>query len=158
MGDTLGGHGRLHHLAFWYGAPQHLDDLSEACMEWNIPIEAGPLKHGVSQARCMYIIEPGRNRIELFGDTGYLILDPDYPTVEWEAKDTELAIIWYGGELPSTYFRYGTPAIVDTDEASNSYYNPLENKLKEERAIRNRLEPKFKEAIEEKRPEAEHIK
>lgn len=158
MGDTLGGHGRLHHLAFWYGAPQHLDDLSEACMEWNIPIEAGPLKHGVSQARCMYIIEPGGNRIELFGDTGYLILDPDYPTVEWEAKDTELAIIWYGGDLPSTYFRYGTPAIVDTDEASNIYYNPLENKLKEERAIRNRLEPKFKEAIEEKRPEAEHIK
>lgn len=81
MGDTLGGHGRLHHLAFWYG-----------------------------------------------------------------------------GELPSTYFRYGTPAIVDTDEASNIYYNPLENKLKEERVIRNRLEPKFKEAIEEKRPEAEHIK
>lgn len=50
---------------------------------------------------------------------------------------------------------------VETDEASNIYYNPLENKLnklKEERAIRNRLEPKFKEAIEEKRPEAEHIK
>lgn len=132
MGDMLGGNGRLHHLAYWYGSPQHLDDLSEVCMEAGIPIEAGPLKHGVSQARCMYIIEPGGNRIELFGDTGYLILDPDFPTVNWDDADKELAIIWYGGQLPETYFRYGTPKIKDEIDELNVYYNPLVNKLKEE--------------------------
>lgn len=133
MGDQLGGHGRFHHLAFWYGAPQHLDDLSDVCMELDIPIEAGPLKHGVSQARCMYIIEPGGNRIELFGDTGYLIFDPDFPTVEWEEKDTELAIIWYGGKLPETYFRHGTPALQDPNEELNIYSKPRTSKLSEEK-------------------------
>lgn len=42
MGDELGGHGRLHHLAYWYGAPQHLNDLADLCEEYGIPIEAGP--------------------------------------------------------------------------------------------------------------------
>lgn len=131
MGDELGGHGRLHHLAYWYGFPQHLDDLADACMEYGIPLEAGPLKHGVSQAQCMYIIEPGGNRIELFGDSGYLIFDPDWEPVIWGAEDTETAIIWYGGELPETYFRYGTPRIEDETEELNCYYNPIKNSLKE---------------------------
>lgn len=129
MGDELGGHGRFHHLAFWYGYPQHLDDLAEACKEFDIPVEAGPLKHGVSQAKCMYIIEPGGNRIELFGDTGYLILDPDYPTVKWGENDKELAIIWFGGKLPGTYFRYGTPKIKDPVEELNVYHNPMKTLL-----------------------------
>ena len=131
MGDEMGGHGRLHHLAFWYGFPQHLDDLADACVEYGIPLEAGPLKHGVSQAQCMYIIEPGGNRIELFGDSGYLIFDPDWEPAIWGAEDTETAIIWYGGELPETYFRYGTPRLKDETEELNCYYNPIKNSLKD---------------------------
>jgi catechol 2,3-dioxygenase len=130
MGDELGGNGRFHHLAFWYGYPQHLNDLADSCMEYGIPIEAGPLKHGVSQAQCMYIIEPGGNRIELFGDSGYLIFDPDWEPVIWGEEAKEQAIIWYGGELPETYFRYGTPRIKDESEELNCYYNPIKNQLK----------------------------
>ncbi|RPA60476.1 catechol 2,3-dioxygenase [Aerococcus agrisoli] len=131
MGDELGQHGRLHHLAYWYGLPQHLNDLAEACVEWGIPIEAGPLKHGVSQALCMYIIEPGGNRIELFGDSGYLIFEPDWEPVIWTEKDKERAIIWFGGELPETYFRYGTPQVTDPKEALNVYNKPIKNKLEQ---------------------------
>lgn len=132
MGDELGGHGRLHHLAYWYGIPQHLNDVSELCVEHGIPIEAGPLKHGVSQALCMYVIEPGGNRIELFGDSGYLIFDPDWKTVDWAPEDAAKAIIWYGGELPETYFRHGTPAIKDETEDLNRYFNPIKTSIKEE--------------------------
>lgn len=130
MGNELGGHGRLHHLAFWYGMPQHLNDLADVCKEYGIEVEAGPLKHGVSQALCMYIIEPGGNRIELFGDSGYMIFDPDWEPVIWGEEDTEKAIIWYGGDLPETYFRYGTPRIKDESEELNCYYNPIKNQLK----------------------------
>lgn len=129
MGDELGGNGRLHHLAFWYGFPQHLDDLADACKEYGIQVEAGPLKHGVSQAQCMYVIEPGGNRIELFGDSGYLIFDPDWEPVIWGGDQTGEAIIWYGGELPGTFFRYGTPRIKDETEELNTYYNPIKNML-----------------------------
>ncbi len=131
MGDELGGHGRLHHLAFWYGFPQHLDDLADACKDYGIEIEAGPLKHGISQAQCMYIIEPGGNRIELFGDSGYLIFDPDWEPVIWGEENTEEGIIWYGGDLPATYFRYGTPRIKDENEDLNVYYNPIASRLRD---------------------------
>ncbi|WP_068676433.1 catechol 2,3-dioxygenase [Oceanobacillus sp. Castelsardo] len=105
------GLGKMHHLAFWYGFPQHLNDLSEVLTEHDIKIEAGPLKHGVSQALCMYVFEPGGNRVELFGDSGYLIFDPDWKPVTWTEAQLEKAIIFYGAPLPDSYFKYGTPNV-----------------------------------------------
>lgn len=103
------GLGRLHHIAFWYGTPQHLNDLAEVLTEHDIKIEAGPLKHGVSQAMCMYVFEPGGNRVELFGDTGYLIFDPDWKPVTWTEDELERAVIFYGAPLPDSYFIFGSP-------------------------------------------------
>lgn len=80
---------------------QHLMDVSELLVEHGVKIEAGPGKHGVSQAYLLYVIEPGGNRVELFGYTGYQIFDPDWKTVEWKGKDLEHAIIWYGSIRPS---------------------------------------------------------
>lgn len=111
QGTSEKGLGRLHHLAFWYGFPQHLNDLSEVLTEHDIQIEAGPLKHGVSQAMCMYVFEPGGNRVELFGDSGYLIFDPDWKPVRWNEDEVEEAIIFYGAPLPDTYFKQGTPQV-----------------------------------------------
>ncbi|WP_156288916.1 catechol 2,3-dioxygenase [Oceanobacillus salinisoli] len=111
QGTSEKGLGRLHHVAFWYGFPQHLHDLSELLTENGIKIEAGPLKHGVSQAMCMYVIEPGGNRVELFGDSGYLIFDPDWKPVTWTEDQVEQAIIFYGAPLPDSYFKYGTPQV-----------------------------------------------
>nr|WP_307302029.1 catechol 2,3-dioxygenase [Neobacillus niacini] len=109
MGDALAEKGRLHHICYWYGYPQHLMDVSELLVEHGYKIEAGPGKHGVSQAYFLYVIEPGGNRVELFGDTGYQIFDPAWKTVEWKGKDLEHAIIWYGSNLPQEFFEYGTP-------------------------------------------------
>lgn len=115
---------RFHHIAFWYGDPQDLEYLGDALTELDYKIEAGPIKHGVSQAKCMYVIEPGGNRVELFGDTGYLIFDPTFEPVEWKVADAEKAIIWYGAPLPHSYFRYGTPIIEDTE--ITPFYKDLE--------------------------------
>ena len=113
MGDRSGqsadGNGRLHHIAFWYGYPQHLDDIADVFMERGIEIDAGPGKHGISQAKFLYVLEPGGNRVELFGDTGYLIFDPAWKPLTWTEKNLEQGIIWYGSPLPSEYFLYGTP-------------------------------------------------
>ncbi len=133
--DGLGGNGRLHHLAFWYGIPQHLNDLAELCTEYDIPIEIGPIKHGVSQALCMYIIEPGGNRIELFGDSGYLIFESQWEPVSWSKQElVEYGVNIYGGpdyHLPETYLTYGTPSIESELEAENRYHNLRENRLHE---------------------------
>jgi catechol 2,3-dioxygenase len=114
MRDAAGGHSRFHHVAFWYGAPQHLLDIADIFSERDVRIEGGPAKHGTSQAYFLYVFEPGGNRIELFGDTGYLIFDPDWQTVVWDVAnevDLEKSSIWFGGQLPKSFYRYGTPVM-----------------------------------------------
>jgi|SRR5699024_5759 len=111
MGDQGGGKGRLHHICYWYGYPENVMDIADVFRDNGIQIEAGPLKHGVSQAWIIYVFEPGGNRVELFGDSGYLIFDPDWKPIKWTEDEIETAIIWYGDSLPSDYFQYGTPSV-----------------------------------------------
>ena len=40
--DSTGSRGRFHHVAFWYGAPQHLLDIADIFSEREIRIESGP--------------------------------------------------------------------------------------------------------------------
>lgn len=109
MQDQTGNKGRFHHIAFWYGYPQHTSDLADLLVENGIKIEAGPGKHGVSQGYFMYFFEPGGNRVEVFGDSGYLIFDPDWKPITWTEKELQEAVIWYGSPIPDEYFLYGTP-------------------------------------------------
>ena len=114
MRDATGSRSRFHHVAFWYGAPQHLLDIADIFSERDVTIEGGPAKHGTSQAYFLYCFEPGGNRVELFGDTGYLIFDPDWKTVVWNVAnevDLEKSSIWFGGQLPKSFYRYGTPVV-----------------------------------------------
>ncbi len=112
--DLTGAKGRLHHLAFWYGYPQNLYDLADACPDYGIQIEVAPGKHGASQANFLYVLEPGGNRIELFGDVGYLIFDPNWEPIVWdvaEKSDMVTSSIWFGPQYPETFFQYGTPDV-----------------------------------------------
>jgi catechol 2,3-dioxygenase len=111
MGDQTGTRGRFHHVCYWYGIPQHTSDAAEVLRENGVKIEAGPGKHGISQALFIYVFEPGGNRVELFGDAGYLILDPDWKPATWKGEDIETGIIFYGSPLPGEYFMYGTPPL-----------------------------------------------
>lgn len=111
MRDTSGARGRFHHVAYWYGYPQHLMDIAEHLRDYDIHIEAGPAKHGTTQAYFLYCYEPGGNRVELFGDTGYLIFDPTWSPVIWSEADLAVSSIWFGGTLPETFYQYGTPPL-----------------------------------------------
>jgi len=114
MYDGSGAHGRFHHIAYWYGNPSNLLDIADIFSERDIRIETGPAKHGTTQAYFLYCFEPGGNRVELFGDTGYLIFDPDWKTVVWNVEnaiDLEKSSIWFGGQLAKTFYEYATPVV-----------------------------------------------
>jgi catechol 2,3-dioxygenase len=114
MLDATGSRGRLHHVCYWYGYPQHLMDVADLFAENNITVEAGPGKHGISQANFLYCIEPGGNRVELFGDAGYLIFDPAWKPITWTEAELARGIIWIGSSLPAEFFRYGTPIVQES--------------------------------------------
>lgn len=54
-------------------------------------------------------MEPGGNRIELMGDPGYMIFDPDWKTVEWKASEIAHAAAWACPPMPDSFWVYGTP-------------------------------------------------
>jgi len=113
MQEPTGVKGKLHHLCYWYGVPQNLYDIADLLKENDIFIEIPPNKHGISQAFCMYVYEPGGNRIELFGDAGYLIFDPAWKPVIWEMKDVPgNGDAWVGAPFPESFWVHGTPATV----------------------------------------------
>jgi catechol 2,3-dioxygenase len=122
MQEPNGVQGKLHHLCYWYGIPQNLYDAADLMKDYGIKIEVPPNKHGVSQAFCMYVIEPGGNRIELFGDAGYIITDPAWKPVIWDMKDVPgNGDTWIGTEFPVSWWTQGTPLTpVKTEEGVKS--------------------------------------
>ncbi|WP_267618712.1 VOC family protein [Gordonia bronchialis] len=120
--DQGGDGGRLHHVAFHYGIPQHLDDLADIFTDYGIEMEAGPARHAISQALFLYVLEPGGNRIELIGGSGYSITDPSWRPVKWAQDDLDNAIIWYGSPLPSEFDTYGTPLAGPTEYRTPNRY------------------------------------
>jgi catechol 2,3-dioxygenase len=112
MRDSTGAKGRLHHIAFWFGVPQHNSDAAELCREYDVQIEAGPDVHGITQGAFLYVFEPGGNRVELFGNSGILQLEPDFETVTWDLADFDTGLAIGGATLPAeTYFVYGSPPV-----------------------------------------------
>ena len=104
--------GRLHHLAFYYGDAYSNIQAAEMFRDYDVPIELGPDRHGLGQAYYLYVIEPGGNRIELFGD-GLLVLEPDWETRVYALDDmyADTTYASIGGAIfPSTYFDYMTPS------------------------------------------------
>ncbi|MBB2893368.1 VOC family protein [Flexivirga oryzae] len=122
MRDMTGGHGKLHHVAFYYGTGQHNIDAAEMFRDYDIQIEAGPDRHGITQGQFLYVFEPGGNRIELFGEAGFLHLDPSAETQTWQMADIDTGLAIGGAALPwETYFTYGTPSPLSLDRHIETY-------------------------------------
>jgi catechol 2,3-dioxygenase len=105
--DGLGRDGRLNHIAYAVDTPEGILRSADIFSEEGLRIDAGPGKHGLTQAFFIYVFEPGGNRVELFSG-GYSILGPDWQPVIWEGEALERAIVWYGGALPDTFFTEAT--------------------------------------------------
>jgi catechol 2,3-dioxygenase len=102
--------GRFHHACFHYTSAQHLFDVVELARESGYRVEHGPGRHGIGGATFLYLVEPGGNRIELMGDPGYMIFDPDWRTVVWSGPDIfEVGAVWAGSPLPDSFWTEGTP-------------------------------------------------
>lgn len=101
--------GRFHHVCMHYTSVQHLFDVAELATESGIAIEHGPGRHGIGGAPFLYLMEPGGNRIEVMGDPGYMIFDPDWKTVVWDVSEIAHGAAWACPAMPDSFWTYGTP-------------------------------------------------
>ncbi len=107
MRDGQGRDGRLHHIAYYLDTPEGILRSADIFVDEGTPIDAGPGKHGLTQAFFIYVFEPGGNRVELFSG-GYAIHGPDWKPVIWDGANIEKAVVWFGGELPPSFFDVAT--------------------------------------------------
>lgn len=107
MRDESGRDGRLHHIAYYLDTPEGILRAADIFVDEDTPIDAGPGKHGLTQAFFVYVFEPGGNRVELFSG-GYQIHGPDWQPIIWDGAMIEKAIVWYGGALPASFFEVTT--------------------------------------------------
>jgi catechol 2,3-dioxygenase len=107
--DAYGANRRLHHVAFWVDTREEVMRAADLFLEHDVPIEAAPSKHTISQGFFLYGREPGGNRIEVTSG-GYMVYDPDHPVLTWTEEERKRGQAW-GVQTVSTFHTYGTPPI-----------------------------------------------
>ena len=97
-------------------SPSATSILKRSCQTWH------------TQAYFLYCFEPGGNRVELFGDTGYLIFDPDWKTVVWNVANADRswkkAASGLEAILAKSFYRYGTPVVPGHSLEEIGRYDP----------------------------------
>ncbi|WP_298362119.1 VOC family protein [uncultured Bradyrhizobium sp.] len=93
---------RHHHIAYWLEEPTEILNAQEHFAEHGIKVDLGPGKHGISQAFYTYLRDPASGiRLEIFAG-GYLIFDPAWEPIKWDAQEIERGLFWYGDSMDPT--------------------------------------------------------
>ncbi|HEY1565975.1 MAG TPA: VOC family protein [Solirubrobacteraceae bacterium] len=110
--DHAGGHGRLHHLAWFVDTREECLRAADLFLDADVPIEAAPSKHAVAQGMFLYVYEPGGNRVEVTTGT-HFIYDPAYEPIRWTEAERARGQAW-GVKTIETFHTYGTPPLDGT--------------------------------------------
>lgn len=104
----IAGNRGLHHVAFFVDNAADVLRAAEIFIEHGIEPDHGPGRHAISQAVCLYARDPASgHRVEIYSGS-YLVLDPDWETVEWSASEYRQ---WWG---PQPVRAEGSPIDVVT--------------------------------------------
>jgi catechol 2,3-dioxygenase len=113
MRDANGEPNRFHHIAYFLDNWHDIMRAADILQEFGVERDAGPGKHGISQAVYLYVKDPGSgHRLELFSG-GYLIFDPDWEPVVWHQDELAAGQSWWGAELAGVAAMDPTTAFVD---------------------------------------------
>ena len=107
--------GRFHHFAMATDTREDILKAADIFLENGIYIEYGPYKHAINQTFFLYVWEPGGNRIEFANAGSRLILDPDWPVVEWTEAERARGQAWGMKTIP-TFHTHGTPYVENQEE------------------------------------------
>ncbi|MEX6725834.1 catechol 2,3-dioxygenase [Parapedomonas caeni] len=89
--------GKFHHCSFLLEDWNAIGRAADLMTRYEIPIDIGPTRHGISRGRTIYFFDPSGNRNEVFA--GSYDHYPDHPRRVWSADQVGRAIFYYEGEL-----------------------------------------------------------
>lgn len=89
--------GKLHHASFKLGCWNDIGRAADIMARYDIKIDAGPMRHGITRGQTVYFFDPSGNRLETYAG-GYEYF-PDVPLREWTADKAGEGIFYYTKEL-----------------------------------------------------------
>ncbi len=93
--------GKFHHAAFELENWQHVGEAADIITRYNISIDIGPTRHGITRGQTIYFFDPSGNRNEVYAG-GYTYY-PDLPTRTWDEKEIGRGIFYYERQLNDAF-------------------------------------------------------
>lgn len=93
--------GRFHHVAFYLETINEVMHAGDVMVHYDIPIDLGPTRHGITRGHTIYFFDPSGNRNEVFAG-GYSYY-PDNPTRHWTSDQIGTGIFYYERELNEAF-------------------------------------------------------
>ena len=93
--------GKLHHASFLLGSWEQVLRAADIISMKDIPLDAGPTRHGLTRGMTIYFFDPSGNRNEVFAEDGYRY--PDSPVLTWDASNAGQAIFYHSRTLIDSF-------------------------------------------------------
>ena len=98
--------GKLHHISFNLESWTDIGHAADLISRYNISIDIGPTRHGITRGQTIYFFDPSGNRNETFAG-GYTFY-PDNPVREWTVDQMGKAIFYYEKEIHDRFVQVYT--------------------------------------------------
>ena len=88
---------KFHHVAFSLDSWHEVGQAADIIARYDIPLDIGPTRHGITRGQTIYFFDPSGNRNEVLA--GGFIYYPDNPKRVWSIDKIGKAIFYYQREL-----------------------------------------------------------
>jgi len=93
--------GKFHHAAFFLETWMDVGHAADIMARYDISIDVGPTRHGITRGQTIYFFDPSGNRNEVFAG-GYTYY-PDNPTRTWGPEELGRGIFYYERRLNDAF-------------------------------------------------------
>ena len=97
---------KLHHISFLLESVNDLYHAADRMGKYDIPIDFGPNRHGVTRGATVYFFDKSGNRNEVF--TGGYVYYPDNPTLIWDTSKFGNALFSQGNVVVPSFLNVVT--------------------------------------------------
>jgi catechol 2,3-dioxygenase len=92
---------KLHHISFQLENWNSVGHAADIIARYDLPLDMGPTRHGITQGQTIYFFDPSGNRDEVF--TGGYDFYPDNPPRVWDERQIGKAIFYYERQLNEAF-------------------------------------------------------
>lgn len=97
---------KLHHISFLLESVNDLYHAADRMGKYDIPIDFGPNRHGITRGATVYFFDRSGNRNEVF--TGGYVYYPDNPTLIWDTSKFGNALFSQGNVVVPSFLNVVT--------------------------------------------------